>query len=600
MRAFILSRCLVSILWVSAPILVSVLTFLLHVKVLKRDLSASQGYTTLALFGILREPLSSLSTYVNTWIKVQVSLGRLERFFLEAPLLQRYQARLLTEEEEDEGHGDKAVAVDGDDDRTHIVIDMAQSPQRRQQEQQEQECVARGEVVIQSDAGFAWGGEQSSPLLTGIHLHARPGELICIYGATGAGKSSLLMALLGEMRAAAAAAATTAFASSGPGPVLCGGSVSYASQRPWILHGTVRDNILFGAPMEPARYEAALEACDLRADLEGWEGGDLTEMGEKGVQCSGGQQQRLSLCRAVYARSDVVLLDDVLSAVDAHVAKHILTQCLTGPLLRGRTVILVTHQVALTLPAADQIVVIGAEGRVLLQGRPNEAAGSRSPEMAAFVAQHALAPGSMAEGNGGGEAEEDGEAAADAATLIRKKGEGTRVVAAEQKAEGRIKLRVYSAYIAAAGGPLLVSLALSTFAGAEALNFFQNKALGAWVDRLEGGDGSNGGSNGVAPYLSFSAASIIVLVVQSLLAAFCSLLASRRIHHKMAHRVLRAPMVWFETTPVGRIQNRFSSDMDTIDTDMMETSTKFISRLAAILTITVQLTDSLCSNVRQV
>lgn len=340
--------------------------------------------------------------------------------------------------------------------------------------------------------------------------------------------------------------------------------------------------------MDPERYEAALEACALRADLETWDGGDLTEVGEKGVQLSGGQQQRLSLCRAVYARTDVLLLDDVLSAVDAHVARHILTQCLTGPLLRGRTVVLVTHQVALTLPAADQVLVIGETGRAVLQGRPKDP--QPSPEMAAFLAQHALVAGFFAEGAGA----EDGDGApqaatpAPAATLIRKDGEGgRRVVVAEQKAEGRVKLRVYTAYMMAAGGPVLALLALAMFAGAEALNFFQNKALGAWVDGLEGG-GSAATSGDVVPYLAFAGASVAVLVAQSLLAAFCSLLASRRIHHAMAHRVLRAPMSWFEATPVGRITNRFSSDQDTIDTDLMDTTTKFVSRLAAILTITVR------------
>lgn len=387
-----------------------------------------------------------------------------------------------------------------------------------------------------------------------------------------------------------------AVAAASPSPsswVQCGGRVSYAAQRPWIMHGTVRDNVLFGEPFDAARYEAALEACALRTDLEAFDGGDLTEVGEKGVQLSGGQAQRLSLCRAVYARSEVVFLDDVLSAVDAHVARHILTECLAGPLLRGRTVILVTHQVALTLPVADQVVVVGEGGRVALQGRPKE---GKSPEMAAFLAQHSV----VCEAAGDGDEErrnhqeqdaaEGGGGAGGATSLIRKDGEGKKVVGAEQKGEGRIKLRVYAAYMAASGGALLALLSLATFAGAEALNVFQSRALGEWVDRLQQGDDGDGDAagSGAVPYLALSGASVLVLVLQSLLTSFCSLLASRRIHHAMAHRVMRAPMHFFEVTPVGRLQNRFASDMDTIDTDLMDTTTKFISRLAAILTITVR------------
>ncbi|CAM9265108.1 unnamed protein product, partial [Choristocarpus tenellus] len=133
---------------------------------------------------------------------------------------------------------------------------------------------------------------------------------VCIYGPTGSGKSSLLMALLNELVTI-------------KGRASMNGTVAYASQRAWIQNATVRDNILFGCPYDEERYNMVLEACALKPDLKILEGGDLTEIGEKGINLSGGQQQRVSLARAVYSDADILLLDDVLSSVDAHVGKHL-------------------------------------------------------------------------------------------------------------------------------------------------------------------------------------------------------------------------------------------------------------------------------------
>jgi len=180
-----------------------------------------------------------------------------------------------------------------------------------------------------------WFGYGSDPVLKGVNLEAERGHLICIYGTTGGGKSTLLLSLLGEIK-------QMAFQRSN---VTLKGRVAYAGQKAWIRNTTVRENILFGLPMDQARYEAVIDTCALRIDLKLLEGGDLTEIGEKGANLSGGQAQRINLARAVYSNADVVLLDDVLSAVDSHVGEHIFRECITGPLLRGTTRILVTHQV---------------------------------------------------------------------------------------------------------------------------------------------------------------------------------------------------------------------------------------------------------------
>ena len=598
LRTFILTQCLISILWTSAPVLVSALTFLLHTLVLQRPLSASQGYATLALFGLLRDPLSSLNTYLNSYVKGQVSLGRLEKFLLEAPLMQKYEGRLLTddddEEEEDAGE-EKERKEDGEKGSLHVSNLSSLRPGE----------VLLGGNVDDDGASFAWGDSaqdgRGGLLLSGVRLHAQKGQLVCIYGPTGSGKSSLLMALLGEMRHVSSSASEKILGASSSSSLVrcCGGRVSYAAQRPWLFNGTIRANILFGEPLDQARYEAALEACALRPDLEALEGGDLTEIGEKGVTLSGGQQQRLSLCRAIYHPSDIVLLDDVLSAVDAHVAQHLVRACLTGPLLQGRTRILVTHQVALTLPIADHALILGLDGRIVAQGNPKE-----DPSVMKKLGQVGVAVDGRAVNAEGEQKDEvkkeckNEESVAEtkkptslvgsipSATLLTAKGHGTQLVKAEQKAEGRVKWRVYLAYVQAAGGFALAVPALLTFAGVQALYYFQNKALGDWVVQLEEDGQAHHSADGVYPYVYFSVANIAVVVLQALLTSGGSLLASRRIHQDMGRRVLRAPMAWFERTPLGRVQNRFSSDMDTIDVDVMDTLTKFLSRLAAVLTIT--------------
>ena len=139
------------------------------------------------------------------------------------------------------------------------------------------------------------------------------------------------------------------------------GSISYAPQVPWIQQATLRENILFGSKFQKARYDAVLRCCALEKDIETLPLGDSTEIGEKGVNLSGGQKQRVSLARAAYSNSDIIIMDDVLSAVDAHVGEHIFCELITG-FLKGRTRILVTHQVSLVLPRADLVLCLRAAG----------------------------------------------------------------------------------------------------------------------------------------------------------------------------------------------------------------------------------------------
>ncbi|CAB1343381.1 unnamed protein product, partial [Coregonus sp. 'balchen'] len=183
------------------------------------------------------------------------------------------------------------------------------------------------------------------PSFSSVSLEIKPGRLVAVVGVVGSGKSSLISAMLGEMHSA-------------KGFINVQGSIAFVPQQAWIQNATLRDNILFGSPLEDSRFQATLEACALGPDLELLPGGDQTEIGEKGINLSGGQKQRVSLARAAYSQADVYLLDDPLSAVDSHVGKHLFEE-VVGPtgILKDKTRILVTHGVSF-LPYVDEIVVL--------------------------------------------------------------------------------------------------------------------------------------------------------------------------------------------------------------------------------------------------
>lgn len=190
------------------------------------------------------------------------------------------------------------------------------------------------------------------PYLKKINLRLARGSLVAIVGPVGSGKSSLLQAMIGNMTLC-------------QGKVTRGTNISYASQTAWIQNATIRDNILFDTPFDEARYWRVVKACSLEQDLELFPFGDQTEIGERGVNLSGGQKARLSLARSVYFRSGLVVMDDPLSAVDAHVGKRLWEDCLMTE-LAGRTRVLATHQLHV-LPDVDYVICM-KNGKIAEEG----------------------------------------------------------------------------------------------------------------------------------------------------------------------------------------------------------------------------------------
>ncbi|NXD76744.1 MRP3 protein, partial [Halcyon senegalensis] len=295
--------------WISAPFLVALTTFAVYVSVNEKNvLDAEKAFVSLSLFNILKFPLNMLPQVISNIAQTSVSLRRIQQF--------------LSHDELDPNCVETKVIVPGN-------------------------------AISVTNATFSWGKELK-PSLKDINLLVPSGALVAIVGHVGCGKSSLVSALLGEMEKL-------------EGEVAVKGSVAYVPQQAWIQNATLKDNILFGQAPSEQKYQNVLEACALKTDLEVLPGGDQTEIGEKGINLSGGQRQRVSLARAVYSNSDIYLLDDPLSAVDSHVAKHIFDKVI-GPdgVLKGKTRILVTHGISF-LPQVDHIVVL-VDGKISEMG----------------------------------------------------------------------------------------------------------------------------------------------------------------------------------------------------------------------------------------
>lgn len=431
-----------------------------------------------------------------------------------------------------------------------------------------------GSILIQGGT-FRWGSGDETPVhrpptLENINLNVTPGQLVLVCGPLGGGKSSLLMAMIREIRCL-------------EGSVKTVGKVSYVAQKAFIRHATIKDNILFGKPYDPQRYAAVVEACALTRDLQILEAGDMTEIGEKGINLSGGQQQRISLARAVYNDADIVILDDVLSAVDAHVAEHIFNKCILGT-LQGKTRVLVTHQIAMTLPAADYIVIMGRDGRIVEQGSKEELSGKTGGRLADLLKKYDVEDeeeGQDEEAVQAGREEspafsdeiqqQEAPASSEESKHQRKEMDGgaegakargvKELIKEEERAEGSIKLATFWAYVIAMGGVLVFVCGLAQYGGVEGLRYMQNRALGEWVNGITA---SGNTLDAALDFIYISAAATGLILIRALAQSLASLKASLTIHHQMAQRVLRGPCSWYECTPIGRVLNRFSSDVSGI------------------------------------
>lgn len=450
--------------WYGAPIMITFLSFLIYTAVEKKDLIPSVAFTALSLFSILRIPLDQLADMLAHVQESKVSVDRVEEF--------------LNEDETE-----KYVQL------LHDNVDETGEP-----------------IIGFESATFTWGGKDALTLdgttafrMIDMNIRFKVGQLNVIAGPTGSGKTSLLMALLGEMTLL-------------NGRVFLPGghsredlnpdaetglteSVAYCAQQAWLVNDTIKQNILFASPWNEKRYNAVISACALERDLEILDSGDQTLVGEKGITLSGGQKQRISLARALYCNSRHVLLDDCLSAVDSHTAKHIFENCIMGPLMYKRTCILVTHNVALCVPRSQHVVVLN-NGKVACQGSAEEVLSSGA------LGEDLLKSRSASKGNSqmisrvpssdylgakssvklNGEPKQANGTANETTKDATANGKGhseneNANIRTEGKAEGGVKLQVIRLYLAAMGRWYYWVIAVATFAAQQ----FGSVATNVWI-----------------------------------------------------------------------------------------------------------------------
>ncbi|XP_038072564.1 ATP-binding cassette sub-family C member 9-like isoform X2 [Patiria miniata] len=426
------------------------------------------------------------------------------------------------------------------------------------------EHLQSGVAVKIKHGTFSWDSE-SDAVLHDISVNIPSGKLTVIIGSVGSGKSSLLSAMLGEMTTLS-------------GHInLQDSDVAYTAQTPWIMNASVRDNITLDCNMDDVRYQEVIAACALQPDLEQFPAGDRTEIGEKGINISGGQKQRISLARALYSNKTTVIMDDPLSALDAHVCRHIVQQGIAGLLSKnGRTAILVTNQLHL-MKLADHVLVM-INGRVELQGTQQEIGAEdfhTSPSWSQLlqpITNHQdqvddlersskdeppLADQSSDITNG---------KKPDTSSQQDKHEPSGQLVKDEERKYGSVSHRVYLYLIRVIGWPLLAWIV--------ALFVFNGCLIGKAFKLAEWSEAGIADTNTTVPaqtsyyimgYTAWSAGCVTAVIISDVARTSAAYFATRNLFQKLLNNVIHLPLRFFDTTPTGRILNRFSSDTNSID-----------------------------------
>jgi ABC-type multidrug transport system fused ATPase/permease subunit len=594
-------------IWNTVPVLITFFSFLVYTKIEGKPLYPSVAFTAISLFLLLRVPLDQLGDMIAHVQEAKVSVDRVEEFL-----------------KEDETDKYKQLGPDNIDEDGNEVIGFR-------------------------DATFIWGSKDAVAAdgsmafrLLDLNSDFKIGKLNVIAGPTGSGKTSMLMALLGEM-------------SMMKGKVYLPGGRSredvrvdpetglaetcaYVAQSAWLVNANIKENILFSAPYDEKRYKDIIVACALERDLEILDNGDETLVGEKGITLSGGQKQRISLARAVYSNSRHLLLDDCLSAVDSHTAHWIFNNCIRGPLMTNRTCILVTHNVTLCVPSSAYVVVLD-NGRVLSQGSPTEVIASgalgedvqgKSRPGSSHVSRiPSRVPSSVGEESGdtlvddGGNGHVDGKPAA-------KKAKKKQDAMEETKATGAVKWPVLKLYLGAMGSWWFWIVALVVFSGQQLSGVASNLWIKVWADQYTVGvdqtmstvpfslsSHTDIGSSAPPTYFAsfgrfvspaqYSAANapaevdvdyyltVLALIgiggaflalIRDLWLFYGSLTASWKLHNRLMASVTKATFKFFDATPLGQLMNRFSKDLEAIDQEVAPVAIGVMScALAIVVTV---------------
>ncbi|KAG8790592.1 hypothetical protein FRC12_011475, partial [Ceratobasidium sp. 428] len=535
-------------LWTGIPLLVAFGSFATAAYTGSKPLTADVIFPCISLFNLLQFPLAMFANITSQLVEAAVAVTRIRKFLLSEEL--QADARSVNEGE-----------------------------------------VAEGDTVLEIQNGdFKWSKTILEPTLQHIDLTVRKGELIGVLGRVGAGKTSLLSAVVGEMVRE-------------EGNMKVMGKIAYAPQNAWIMNATIRENILFSHRYDEDFYNTVLDACALRPDLSLFSDGDLTEVGEKGITLSGGQRARISLARTVYARADLYLLDDPLAAVDAHVARHVFDQVI-GPngLLNGKARLHVTNSVAY-LDQHDSIMML-RRGIILESGTFTEIMSDPTKELAKLIASNkksnqgsrtqsgTATPVNPSHDMQGSSSISDETLAPSLPSLSKEKeklppkklrrptilsvrsqqrlraqlqAQAGTAQKVEHREQGNVKMSVYKRYFQASSIPGIIAYMLCMVLQ-QACSILSNVSLKSWGNHNQEAGGNTGVGYFLFVYGMFALASALFSFVASvLLWVFCAIKSARSLHDAMLLAVIRAPLSFFEQTPMGRIMNLFSRDQYVID-----------------------------------
>lgn len=583
-------------LTISVPTFITVISLVVYSK-LNGSVSSSVIFPAMAYFDILETPLNFLPITISYTVDALAAIRRVQAF-LRAPVLV-FQPEVDASQEEavliedglfawdNPAHPmpkDDDLAIDESDSESKISIDKVGDIERQKREAQGR----RGSLTVPKAGVYdveekRWMPSTPTPF-TGIaipHFAIKRGSLVAVVGPVGSGKSSLLGCIMGEMYKVS-------------GRVVLCGQVGYTTQHAWIRNGSIRENILFGLPWEPIKYEQVIKQCALEADLSGMPDGDATEIGEHGVCLSGGQKQRVSLARLVYSEPDISLLDDPLSAVDPHVGKVLFQDCIVRGRLSKTTRVLVTHQLNV-LPHCDHIVVM-QHGQIAEQGsyqklmsgstafsvllkKYAQAEAASEPHAAqsstVTVGTQTLSPGTL---HTGCSTPTPGTQAPASPQLIKNEREAIH--------RGEVSLTQYLEYAAFAGGAFFLATAFATGFLSESGRAYSDLWLKWWPDADDDPEGMSD--------RSFMLGLTLIGMFQMAMTWFNALVfvlagyfASLTLHQLALKRVLRSPIRFFDTTPAGRILNRFSKDLDLMDSNLPEELNNLMFAASVILSTLV-------------
>eukprot|EP00257_Ricinus_communis_P003154 XP_002515003.2 putative ABC transporter C family member 15 [Ricinus communis] len=513
LRSYLYTSSAIAFLFWASPTLVSVITFGVCI-LLKIPLTTGTVLSALATFRILQEPIYNLPELISMIAQTKVSVYRIQEFI------------------KDEGQ------------RKQISYHNSQA----------------SDIAIEIETGeYAWERSDRDirkPIIKITEkLKIMKGYKVAVCGSVGSGKSSLLCSILGEIPRI-----------SGAG-IKVYGKKAYVPQSAWIQTGIVKENVLFGKDMDKAFYEDVMEGCALNQDIRIWTHGDLTVIGERGINLSGGQKQRIQLARAVYSNSDVYILDDPFSAVDAHTGTHLFKKCL-AQLLSQKTVIYATHQLEF-VDAADLVLVM-KDGIIVQSGKYEDLIADPTSELVRQMAAHKKSLNQVnpppednaltsvaCQLNQNEVTEEELEEPISNSRLS----EGTQE---EETETGRVKWSVYSTFVTSAYKGALVPVILLCQV------FFQGLQMGSnyWIAWASEDRHKISREQLIGIFVLLSGGSSIFILGRAVLLASIAVETAQRLFLGMIKSIFRAPISFFDSTPSSRILNRSSMDQSTVDTDI--------------------------------